>query len=255
MLQETPLHAEPAPKKGMGCFGIGCLIFLFIGLVVISIAGFWFWKVVDTAKEYTSTSPVQVVALDPGAGEYEAVITKVDAYSEAVRNGEPASLSLSEREFAVFMTGSPGDTELRETVIYSFVKNEDGQTELAMDASLPLEGVPMMSGRFLNARVFFTLENSPGGVAVFTRKVTVGDKELPKDIMESLASTNITEDLMSSDAKLAPLLRSTESVEFSGMNLEFTGKPPGSMIEPDIESDLSEISETEPLATPPSSNP
>ena len=180
------IEATPPPNAA-GCFGKGCatLFGLLIFLAIALIAG-TFWGIhylrgfsspeplslptAETAPAVAMATPVPeaTIAVEPPptAVAPEAppaspaptapttpLVSDWKSFQRAAKRGEAVRIELSDAEINGLIAGS---NDARGKVFVA-INNDVGRVQV----SLPLQGVPTMSGRYLNGEL--TVESSPDG--------------------------------------------------------------------------------------------
>lgn len=180
----TPVE-RPRPGTGIGCFGTGCvtLICLLVFLVIAFVGGgYWAWHHVQ--KTYSASEPIafanatssdstisveQSTALrqeTPGDGGVATAAAQIEpresakavqarwrAFENAADHHEKARIELSATDINTLIENDP---KLRGKAAVSIHDNV-GRVQV----SIPLDGVLMMNGRYLNGEA--TIESPPDG--------------------------------------------------------------------------------------------
>ena len=198
-MNTAPLVQEP---RGGGC-GKGCTIFL--GLIIflaIALVGGTFWAFHHFRETYSATEPLQMPAADeadvesmtqtapvplPGAPSATApdpiaavatggAETRWDAFEKAAKRNQKAQIILSAGDINSLLQGDP-DLAGKGSVS---IQNNIGRVQV----SIPLEGVFMMDGRYLNgaASVEASPDGNPGSARIFD--ITIGGKKVPDGVLD-----------------------------------------------------------------------
>ena len=181
-----PNAITPPVKQGKGCFFYGCITALVIAVVVaIGIyfgARYVLGKVVD---EYTETAPVALPALDNSTESYLKVKGRVEAFQNAVRNGEASTLELTAPEVNTYLSSHPGLEGVTEYFRLAFEGNI-----LKCLLSVPLDQMGV-ENRYLNgvASVSVAMEN--GKPYAELKEMRVGNNTLPDDVVKQFSSKNL----------------------------------------------------------------
>ena len=96
------------------------------------------------------------------------------------------------------------------------VSIEDG--ELTGEISIPTDGFPGGSGRFLNASAAFEVSMDDGILFVRINRAVVKGEPVPESIMEGLRQQNLAKDVYKDEAN-AEMLRKFESIRVEGDKL------------------------------------
>lgn len=180
----------PPPRRGMGCFGKGCttlaglLVFLAIALVAGTFFGIHYLRgfsspdplplptadaaTTATAMEAPTPEPTFAPAPSlPAATPVAAALSSIPApavrnipvvsdwksFQRAAKRGEAVAIELSAADINGLIAGSD---DARGKVFVG-INNNVGRVQI----SLPLENVPLMSGRYLNGEL--SVASSPDG--------------------------------------------------------------------------------------------
>lgn len=184
--------AVPPPREGLGCFGKGCAAFagLFVFLLIAVVGGAFFG--IHYLRGYSSPepSPIPVVEATPPVVTDEATPMEVaptpeptaapviaaqpapaigpamtpppatakpishnwKTFEYAAKHGEPASVELTAGEINGLISGSNARGK-----VYVAIDNNIGHVQVSM----PLKGVYLMDGRYLNGSL--DVQASPDG--------------------------------------------------------------------------------------------
>lgn len=170
-------------KKGLGCWGYGCLISLFIGAAAIF--GFYFLakKVVET---YTTTSPLALPPTTTAPGVYEAAQKKLDEFRASLDKGE------SKRQ--VRFTGAELNALLASQSEASPFKNaswlsiEGGIIKAKINLPLEKVGIP---GRYINSDAEFTPLLRNGELSIAAKRVVLNGVDAPTNILDQIQKSRI----------------------------------------------------------------
>ncbi|HMJ06034.1 MAG TPA: hypothetical protein VK474_07235 [Chthoniobacterales bacterium] len=191
----------PAARSGMGCFGKGCVTFL--GLVVflaIALIAGTFWGI-HYLRSYSSTEPLPLPTAETStAGEASgdeqpvpesSALTETEAaptappsgeishdwksFEKAARRNEPARIELTADQINTLIAGS----DSRGKVSVS-IEDNIGRVQV----SIPLHGVYMMEGRYLNGEA--TVAASPDGDPAKARisNVVLSGQAVPESVLD-----------------------------------------------------------------------
>lgn len=200
-MTNDPAVIPPPPRPGAGCLGVGCMSFLafFIFLLVVAIGG-GTWGIFHLRKTYSSTEPIPIpeVALTdetrvspppPSAdGTVPAtppVSTRAKAdqteerwkeFERAARHNEAKRIELSAGEINALIAKG------RNTRGKAFVTIQNNVGHVTV--SVPLEGVMLMKGRYLNgeATIKASPDGDPGKLEI--SNVKIGNESVPDDFLD-----------------------------------------------------------------------
>jgi hypothetical protein len=145
---------EPPPRRGMGCFGKGCLIlgvfFFLLGLAFI--CGTWI-AMRYVRAEYFPAERVQLPVSPATEDEQEAVRARWNAFERTSRAHKPAKIELTADDLNALIASEP---KLRGNAFVTIDKNV-----ARLRLSVPLGDVRWLKGHYLNAEC--TVQAAPDG--------------------------------------------------------------------------------------------
>src|SRR4030095_367889 len=177
----------PPQRKGLGCFGRGCLILL-VFLIVLAIACFagMYWGLHrHSALFYGSywmaktrsivEAPTSVPEFDASDQQIQRVQERWQEFEQKTRAGQPAEIELSADDINALIATSD---DIRGKVFVSI----DG-SQLGLEASLPIGGVLGRPGYYFNGDVIIELNGAqPLDNPQFSR-ITVNGEQVPSDFL------------------------------------------------------------------------
>lgn len=181
------MEDNSAPVRREGCTGKGCAILLaLVSLLGLALLAGTLWGVhymrryaateaQPIATPARATTGTQSVMPALTAGEAEAATVKWRDFLEAIEGEEAARVELSAAEINSLIESAP---ETRGKVSVT-VGGDVGRVRI----SLPLEGVFMMEGRFLNAEL--QVEAAPDGDPAKARifNLTLNGQSVPEEFL------------------------------------------------------------------------
>lgn len=190
-------RVEQQPKRGMGCFGKGCLLLLIFGilLVVVGIGG-TYWSVrhvylSDKAAPIPeATAPPETTAATPGetsvapAREKSAEVReRLDTMKKAARAHEQTDVELTAADINALIAAN---RKSRGTASVGI-----NDTVLLAQFSIPLErlDVPFrnafgLADRYLNATVTITAPPGTNASSVQLSEVTLNGHTIPAGLLD-----------------------------------------------------------------------
>src|SRR6476646_1542221 len=190
-------HVEPAPKRGMGCLGKGCLtlVVLAILLVVVGVGGtYWSLRHVylsdKPARIPETTAPTETSAATPGEtsvatpSEKSVVVReRMDTMKKAARAHEATDVDLTAEDINALIAAN---RKSRGTASVGI-----NDTVLQAQFSIPLERleVPFQSAfglgdRYLNATVTITAPPGTNASSVQLNEVTLNGHGIPAGLLD-----------------------------------------------------------------------
>ncbi len=180
---------EPKPRKERGCFFWGCLGAGIIGgLLLILIGGGIVYFIREVALKFTSTQPVPVPVYDLKPGEYEGIQKRIEAFKTAARANQSAELALSADDINAIVAG---DDELKKLGGQVSFRIEGDQ--VLLDASIPLDRLWLMGGRYFNGTFGVEPVLAGGRLLMFLESATVNGEPLPEDFLGAFKRKNLLE--------------------------------------------------------------
>ena len=138
--------------------------------------------------EHTDTEPVKVPVEEVTPAQARALDKETTGFIQALERGEAASLELTAQQINALIATAPQLRDLRGKVHVSI----DGD-RLVTDASIPLDAVPGMAGRYLNGRVELGIRVQAGELDLDLFGIAVKSRPVPKAILEPLAQSMVQE--------------------------------------------------------------
>jgi hypothetical protein len=178
---------EAPPRKGLGCFGRGCLILL-VFLIVLAIACFagvywglhrhsalfygnyWLAKTRSIAK-----APTPVPEFNASNQQIQLVQERWQDFEQKTRAGQPAEIELSADDINALIATSD---DVRGKVFASI----DGD-QLRLQASLPIGGVLGRPGYYFNGDVIIELKGAQSLDSPRLSRITINGEQVPTDFL------------------------------------------------------------------------
>jgi len=179
---------EAPPRKGLGCFGRGCLILL-VFLIVLAIACFagaywglhrhsalfygnyWLAKTRSLAK-----APTPVPEFSASDQQIQLVRERWRDFEQKARAGQPAEIELSADDInALIATGE----DVRGKVFASIEGNQ-----LRFQPSLPIGGVLGRPGYYFNGDVIIELKGAQSLDNPQFSRITINGEQVPTDFLK-----------------------------------------------------------------------
>ncbi len=190
-------RAEPPPKRGVGCFGKGCLILITLGilLVVVGVGGsFWTVRHVYLSDKPApipeTTAPTETSAATPGETSLAApseksaeVRERLDTMKKAARAHEQTEVELTAADINALIAAN---RKSRGTASVGI-----NDTVLQAQFSIPLQrlDVPFRSAfglndRYLNATVTIAAPPGTNANSVQLSEVTLNGHGIPAGLLD-----------------------------------------------------------------------
>lgn len=177
----------PPPRKGLGCFGRGCLILLVFAIVlaIACFAGMYWGLHRHSALFYGSywlaktrsiaEAPTPVPAFRASDQQIQRVREHWQEFEQKTRAGQPAEIELSADDINALIATS-GD--LRGKLFVSI----DGNL-LRLQASLPIGGFLGRPGYYFNGDTIIELEGAQSPDSPRFRRLTINGEQVPTDLL------------------------------------------------------------------------
>jgi hypothetical protein len=179
---------EAPPRKGLGCFGRGCLILLvfLIALAIACFAGvywglhrhsalfygnYWLAKTGSIAK-----APTPVREFNASNQQIQLVEERWQDFEQKTRAGQPAEIELSADDINALIATSD---DVRGKVFASI----DGD-QLRLQASLPIGGVLGRPGYYFNGDVMIELKGAQSLDSPRFSRITINGEQVPTDFLK-----------------------------------------------------------------------
>jgi hypothetical protein len=144
---------DEQPKKGMGCFGKGCLalVILFLLLVIGGGVGGW-WIYGKVIRSITSDHPANIQIEQPDEAAFQQAEAKLNQLRNAVRNKTETTTEFSAADLNALIARDPAFAGIRGKTRVNMAGDD-----LILDLSVPLDSVPlpMLKGRWFNGLAQF----------------------------------------------------------------------------------------------------
>jgi hypothetical protein len=177
----------PPPRKGLGCFGRGCLI-LVVFAVALGIACFagmyWglhrhsaifhglYWL---TKAHAIAQTPVSVPQFTASDAQIQSVHERCEDFEQKARAGQPAELELTSDDINTLIATKQ---DLRGKAFVSI----EGE-RLRCQASVPLGEFIGRSGYYFNGDIAFELKSAESLESPELRGITVNGEPVPNDLL------------------------------------------------------------------------
>jgi len=178
----------PPRRKGLGCFGRGCLILL-VFVIVLAIAGFagLYWGLHrNSALFYGSywlaktrslaVAPTPVPVFNASDQQIQLVQERWQDFEQKTRAGQPAEIELSADDINALIATSE---DARGKVFVSI----DGNL-LRLQASVPLGGFLGRPGYYFNGDVIIELNGAQSVDNPQFSRITINGEQVPTDFLK-----------------------------------------------------------------------
>jgi len=181
-------RAEAPPRRGLGCFGRGCLI-LSVFLIVLVIAGlagmcwglhrhsalfygyFWLARTHSIAE-----APTPVSEFSGSDQQIQRVRERWQEFEQKTRAGQAAEIELSGDDINALIATSE---DVRGKVFVSIEGNQ-----LRLQTSLPIGGFLGRPGYYFNGEVIIELKGAQSPDSPQFRRLTINGEQGPTDFLD-----------------------------------------------------------------------
>jgi len=169
-------------KRGLGCFGCGCLVLSLFLLLIILIIGSVSYVAYSKFHSLTSATPATVQTFDGGDDVYHGALQKWTDFGQAVDQRKPASLHLNADEINTLIARSPA---LKEHRTHAFVTINGDEMEIKMSMPTDILKLSILKGRYINGSITSGIEFDPSSktLHVLLKQLQVGPEAIPKDYL------------------------------------------------------------------------
>jgi hypothetical protein len=176
----------PPPRRGLGCFGRGCLIFVVFAIVlaIACLAGmYWgfqrhsailhgiYWL---TKAQAIAQKPVPIPEFTPSDTQIQSVHERCEDFEQKARAGQPAELELTPDDINTLIATNQ---ETRGKVFVSI----DGD-RLRCQASVPLGELMGRSGYYFNGDIAVELKSAESLENPQLNRIIVNGEPVPHDL-------------------------------------------------------------------------
>ena len=179
---------EAPPRKGLGCFGRGCLILLIfvIVLVVACFAGMYWGLHRHSALFYgnywlsktrsIAETPASVPEFSGSDQQIQRVRERWQEFEQKARAGQSAEIELNADDINALIVTSE---DLRGKVFTSIDGNQ-----LRLQTSLPIGGFLGRPGHYFNGDVIIELDGAQSPDSPRFSRLTVNGEQMPTDFLD-----------------------------------------------------------------------
>lgn len=222
-------YQPPQPKEGLSTgakWGIGCSVGCLFTLLIAGVISYVIYvkaKEIGTGilNEYTSETPIVFVAPEADQASIDDVISRYDAFSDAMKEGtETSPLTLSEADINLLIYHHP---DWKEMAGHTSISIEDDQ--LTGQLSIPLDELgSLLKGRFLNGSATIRLSLSDGHLEGYMDSIEVANQMVPPEIISELQKDNIFKK-SETDPEFREKIRGLDEIRIEGGELIIVPKP------------------------------
>lgn len=176
-------QSPPQKSGGMGCFLKGCLVLFVLFLIGLGLVGWGAYTFYKNVYALTSDAPVSVPVYQSTPEQYAEVKGRIDQFQKDVDAHKPATIRLTDADLNTMVARDP-NYDAAKGHVYFTIKD----SFLHVLGSFPLDNVPTMKGRYLNATITLAVSIEDGILTLQPTEVKAGDHALPPDALKALQS-------------------------------------------------------------------
>jgi hypothetical protein len=202
-----------AEKKGLGCFAIGCITCVVIALVLTIGAGVTTYLVYAKIKSYTAAAFVPVPVEEGTPERYAEINQRMEDVRQALLNNQAVKAEFTAQDLNICIAQNP---ELKDVKGKVYLKFDNGLAHA--QASVPLNGIPGFSGRYLNGTVQTSLGIENGKISIVPQAIQVAGKNIPNEMMAEFKKSfqQGFENKMDEDPKTKAMLDRIRTLKIEG---------------------------------------
>lgn len=165
----------------MGCWGIGCIVCVVVAILLMIGTGITTYLIYAKVKSFTAAVSVPV-PVDEGTPErYAEIHQRMEEVRLAILSNQVVKAEFTAEELNICIAQNPELKDIKGKVYFKFEKG------LAhTQASIPLNGIPGFSGRYLNGLVQTSISIEDGKLNLVPQVIQVSGQNIPPDIMAQL---------------------------------------------------------------------
>lgn len=198
-----PATIQPAKRRKRGCLFWGCLGTALAVVVLAVVLAALVLRTRNRLLDLTETTPRPVPVATPSPALAANARREAEGMAAALRQNLAGEFSFTADDLNALVATVPEAGEARGRAFFTI----DGD-QLSALASLPLDEVPGLAGRYLNAaQIRLELGCENGVLRLQAQEVTVKGTPLPAPLMNRLRRLNLAEPLNRSPEAAAVLQR------------------------------------------------
>ena len=192
MMSKAAAKSAPPPVQGKkrGCLFWGCLTSAIVAVLVAVVAAVIVFRVKRVVENATSTQPAPIPAATPSPQAARDTQRKTEGFLTALKRNEAGTFNFSADDINNLIATAPGLQDLRGRTFVAIANDR-----IVADASIPLDQVPGMQGRFLNGRFTLELQFRNGDLAIYARDIQVKGQPLPDLVKAKVETINLAQEL------------------------------------------------------------
>ena len=179
-------------KRTLGCFAIGCITFVILGIVGIVAVSYWTKSALDSlVNSYTDESALVLPIVEIEEEELLALTQRVETFRKTIDEDElEAQIELTADELNALIIHDEKMSSLKGKVYLDIVDRQ-----IVGEVSLPLSDldIPFGGGRYFNGHGVFDVSLGRRGLSVKVEQLEINGKALPETFMKGFQGQNLLE--------------------------------------------------------------
>jgi hypothetical protein len=174
-------------KRGLGCFGGGCLAVILVLLLLAALTGGIGYFTYKKGVSLTSTSPKTVQTFDGGDAVYQGAEQKLTTFNQAVQQDQPGALELTADEINTLIARAP-DLAANGVHIFITLTGDKAHAQVSLPTSMLPAGI--LKDRYVNGEVDFTpaFDSADKSLTLILHSLQIGDETVPESELPMLQS-------------------------------------------------------------------
>ena len=178
-------YPPAARRRGPGCFAVGCMIVVGLGvLFVLALGGTGFY-LYRTVRPFVSTAPTPVRIYPATEAQYSAVLEKWRVFGNTLATDHAATLQLSADDLNTLIARAPEAQGLRGSTSVSLANNE-----IALAGNFPLPaGTNRPPGQpvyYFTGKLYFSVSFDNGELNLDFHKIETLDGKPAPALLEAV---------------------------------------------------------------------
>ncbi len=179
-------------KRTLGCFAIGCITLVILGIVGIVAVSYWTKTAFDSlVNSYTDETALVLPVVEIAEEDLESLRQRVDTFRKTIDEDEvEARIELTADELNALITHDEKMNALEGKVYLDIVDRQ-----IVGEVSLPLSDldIPFGNGRYFNGHGVFDVSLGRRGLSVEVESLEINGKALPETFMNGFQGQNLLE--------------------------------------------------------------
>ncbi len=205
------------------CLVVACIIVAVVVALVVAAGGFAVYQAKKAAIHYTDTEVVELPLVDMSQEEVDALLARLGGFRTALEAGEANEpLELTQDDLNALIQNDKEFKFFRGKVYLTLEDDRVGG-----EVSWPLDGIPLMEGRYFNGTAAFGVEFRDRRPEVYLESASIKGEALPDVMMSEFRKKNFALEWSGSEEG-REFLKNIETLEVLDGQLIITPKQPTS---------------------------